>query len=289
MHCVDEWGHLHNLEKPVLREVLSRLRSGALTQLPAVFHSGSMEAFHSGSMEAKADAAALDSQDGCLDTYINPAFDQYFDNLPDLDLPDLTSAFAGIEFRDNLGENAPHTRDDGPECDPVVVMAWQNRPEDLMCLAHEVAHALQINLSGHAFMPPVAREVCAFLGELLLLDWCRKSNGSLCSHLLDVWREDNKQYLGEDVKSLAEKISEPKAPYHYRMNYPLARIMAVYLFENWTPKQIFDLFTSGSAAMALLPFERLAKTATRGAATGVFRLPDTGQQEKPLRKMEYSV
>jgi len=219
------------------------------------------EMFRFVSAEPETDISALHSRSTCLDAYIKPGFSQYFDKAPGLD-----AAMAEIEFRDAPDVNVPHTRDDGPECDPVVVMAWKNKPEDLMCLAHEVAHALQINLSAHVFMPPVAREVCAFLGELILLDWCQNHNSLLYStllysHLLGAWLKDNTRYLGEDAENLAAEMSMPIAPYRYRMNYPPARIMAVYLFENRTPTQVYDLFSSGSDAMSLLPYDQLARTA----------------------------
>jgi len=248
VHSVDEWGRLHNLEKGVLEGILAGLRSGTLMSLPAMFRSVSIE--------AGADASGLRSRDICLDTYIKPAFSQYFDNFQSLD-----AALAGIEFRDNPDENAPHTRDDGPECNPVIVMTWQNRPEDLICFAHEVAHALQIGLSDHAFMPPVAREVCAFLGELILLDWVQEQNDTLFGRLLDVWTGDSARYFGEDAENLLAKLSEPSVSYHYRMNYPLARVMAMHVFVHWRREQVFDFFSSGSQAMLHLPFEELADMA----------------------------
>lgn len=248
MHRVDEWRCLHKFEKDVLERILSGLRCGTLGSLP--------EAFHSANSEALADTSVLPSRGTCFDAYIKPAFSQYFDSFSD-----FAVAMAEIEFRDDLDVNMPHTRDDGPECNPVVVMAWKNSPEDLMCLAHEVAHALQVNLSAHEFMPPVAREVCAFLGELILLDWTRGQNDTLFDRLRCVWTGECARYFGEDAENLLAKLSEPGASYQYRINYPLARVMAVHVFVHWSRDQILDLFSSGSQAMSHLPFEQLADMA----------------------------
>jgi len=280
VHSVDEWRFLHKFEKDILESILSGLHSGTLMRLP--------EAFRSASSGVVADTPVLPSRGICLDACIKPAFSQYFHTFLD-----FAAAMAGIEFHDDPYVNMPHTQDGGPECDPVVVMTWKNKPEDLICLAHEVAHALQINLSAHVFMPPVAREACAFLGELILLDWCQNHDRLLYSHLLGAWLKDNTRYLGEDAENLAAEMLMPIAPYRYRMNYPLARIMAVYLFENRTPTQVHDLFSSGSDAMSLLPYDQLARTATERAGfqpnpQGRNRMCASGTQ-KAVKQKELSI
>ena len=52
----------------------------------------------------------------------------------------------------------PQTIDHGAGQPPEIRIAWQGSISDLICLAHEVAHAVQLQLSVGAFMPPVARE-----------------------------------------------------------------------------------------------------------------------------------
>ena len=59
----------------------------------------------------------------------------------------------------------PFTEWDTKTNAPASHMVWSGTADDLMCLAHEMAHAAQMILSKGAFMPPVAREACAFFGR----------------------------------------------------------------------------------------------------------------------------
>ena len=52
----------------------------------------------------------------------------------------------------------PHNVDAGKGKAPVVGMAWQGNPDDLIRLAHDVAHALQIILSNYATILLFVRE-----------------------------------------------------------------------------------------------------------------------------------
>ncbi len=217
----------------------------------------------------------MTSRQACFCEYIKLALISFFGNVNS-----IGDALTEIEFCNNLNGSIPYTRDDGPKTSPVVVMGWQGQPNDLICLAHEVAHAVQINLSGHAFMPPMAREVCAFLGELVLLGWLHTHDKALFASLLRVWRTENERYLGEHAEFLAAGLLKPTAPYKYAMNYPLARIMAVHVFENWSPKRIMDLFSSGQNAVQLLPFELLAKFET--AAHLAIDLPKKSVKKEEL-------
>jgi hemolysin-activating ACP:hemolysin acyltransferase len=138
-------------------------------------------------------------------------------------------------------------------------MSWQGSISDLMCLAHEVAHAVQLQLSAGSFMPPVARETCAFLGELALIDWARRNQTDLATKLLQVWREENQRYFGDDCALLRAALVDPESAYTYRMNYPLARAAAVVMWRAGADLQ--RLFKAGSEAINLLPLARIADVA----------------------------
>jgi len=107
---------------------------------------------------------------------------------------------------------------------PVVVCAYRPHLRDLLTLAHEFGHALQIKASGAAFMPPAYREVCAFVAEQALLRHCppKWQQG-----MQQIWQQATGKYLGADLAQLQDALHAPGSPYTYRWNYPVARILAI--------------------------------------------------------------
>lgn len=140
-------------------------------------------------------------------------------------------------------------------------MGWHGTPDDLICLAHEAAHALQILLSDHALMPPLARETCAFLGELILINHIRKNDAELFCALSQVWYNENDAYLGGDMNALSTALLDAEAEYHYRLNYPIARLTAAQIFCSSEKSDFSALFSSGNQAMSHLPLEDMANNA----------------------------
>lgn len=181
-----------------------------------------------------------------------------------------------IGWNDVSADELPHTIGHGVGQPPEIRMSWQGSISDLMCLAHEVAHAVQLQLSAGSFMPPVARETCAFLGELALIDWARRTQTDLAAELLLVWREENQRYFGGDCALLRAALGDAKSAYTYRMNYPLARAAAVMMWRAGADLQ--RLFKAGSEAMNLLPLAKIADVA--GLSQNYLPplpLPDTDQ------------
>jgi hemolysin-activating ACP:hemolysin acyltransferase len=173
----------------------------------------------------------------------------------------VADLIASIRWGDVSEDGHPHTIDHGTGKPPEIRMFWQGSAADLVCLAHEVAHAVQLQLSTGSFMPPVARETCAFLGELALIDWARKTDTPLAAKLLSVWQEENEAYFGEDRDLLRSALADPTATYTYRMNYPLARAAAIVMHRSGAEAQ--RLFRAGAEAMALLPLADIADLAGR--------------------------
>ena len=165
------------------------------------------------------------------------------------------------EPADTENVSPPYTADLGKGQAPRVEMAWHGTFDDVICLAHEAAHALQILLSKHETMPPVARETCAFLGELAVIDHARMQLPDLFGALCDVWRKENEAYLGRDLTALSAAIADPSTPYHYRQNYPIARLAAVELFRRDPGAWARGLFSAGAEAMRHLPIEAMAERA----------------------------
>jgi hypothetical protein len=131
---------------------------------------------------------------------------------------------------------------------PAIHIIWSGSVADLICLAHEISHAVQMILSAHVFMVPVAREVCAFLGELALIKFAMGESDALYQQLCTVWRRQNARYLGSDVARLLDDLKVMSSPYIYRHNYPLARVVAMSLFADTSCGHLRGLFASGSAA-----------------------------------------
>lgn len=161
----------------------------------------------------------------------------------------------------NNSQQAPYTAYQEGDESPVIFMDWSGQPDDILCLAHEAAHALQILLSNHELMPPIARETCAFIGELLLLDYVKTHLSHLHGPLLDVWYSENSFYLGDCVDVLTDALNHPEVSYHYYQNYPLARLAAVQMFSVENNKSVCKLFSSGKEAMVHLPIDEMASFA----------------------------
>ena len=158
-----------------------------------------------------------------------------------------------------------YTKEDGNDDSsedkkPTIHLVWSGTADDVMCLAHEMAHAAQMILSGTAFMPPVARETCAFIGELALIHFTQNQSNALYLTLCGVWNCENKYYLGDDNLALANvlkvgALKPNRSAYIYRHNYPLARVAAMSLFATASQKATKVFFASGSAAMDHLNFK----------------------------------
>lgn len=210
--------------------------------------------------EIPADDVAIGITDraACYDQLVIPAILAGFDGDPR-----IADRLEKVTFADPepCDENIPRTENNGRQEPPNIVMGWDRRVDDLMCLAHEAGHALQIMLSGNGIMPPVGRETCAFVAELLLLDYTRQHAPGVFHMLHRVWLEENAVYLDSDLEALSASLRDPDTRYHYRQNYPLARLAAVYLFSRGQRGWLKDLFSAGQDGMKHLPIEAMANLA----------------------------
>ena len=247
-HRIADWLSLHQLQPAMIQDVISATRAGVLLAGPV--RPNDCEA----SQKARID---LGSQQECFRSYVIPAFVDGFNGLSE-----IQHILNGIDFICGASPQIqiPYTTDQGRGMPPRVALDWRRRVEDLTCLAHEAAHALQIVLSDHDMMPPVARETCAFLGELLLL--CRAENhaSELFEALMQIWDQENEVYLLDNLDTLADGLLNPETPYQYYMNYPLARLAAVHLVGS-EGFSLIDLFSSGASAMKHLPIAEMAAQA----------------------------
>lgn len=250
MFSISDWKRAHSLSTSSIADIIAANGAGSLTHGPsfredAEPYSGDQHVVLKGDLGYN------------LQAYVVPAFSNLFGSLDE-----VTELVAQIEFAGlSRGEELPHTEDLGRGRPPVITMEWTGSADDLICLAHEVAHALQIMMSNHELMPPVVREACAFLGELALIAYCHEHAPSLKDALSDVWHAENERYLGSDLDALAEALNDPGTPYQYRLNYPLARLAAIQLHRRGAGDWCRDLFSSGRLGMQHLPIERMANMA----------------------------
>lgn len=248
MDLFSNWVITHGFDLGRIQDIATAVRSGSLNSRPTLL----LVPVH--------DAAPVPprslAQKECLETLVLPAFEAA---LSETDLSIRLSR--DIEYASLSGVDAelPYTVDRGVDQPVLIALNWTGSPDDVICLSHEVAHALQILLSNHEQMPPVAREVCAFLGELVVIAHAYQLAPDMFPALCAVWHRENDTYLGSDLDALLAALADPLATYNYRLNYPIARLAAVELFNKGDGEWLRQLFASGSDAMRHLPIVDLAK------------------------------
>lgn len=144
----------------------------------------------------------------------------------------------------------------------VIFISWESDAEHALLLAHEVSHALQVQLSTESPMPPLAREMCAFLGELAVLDFASTFDDDLFLALYREWDRRMRDDINLGSRSLLRKIENVKNSYEYSMNYPFARYLAGKTYGRLGPQWTRSLFASGSTAMSYLDMKLLIEPVT---------------------------
>ncbi|EFO28656.1 conserved hypothetical protein [Roseibium sp. TrichSKD4] len=196
-------------------------------------------------------------------------------------LPDLSREIKFI--RDNCRAvfdappmNLPYTLCRGTSEVPFVSMSFQGTAADALCVAHEFGHALQLHLARGRFIPPVLREIAAFVAEKVLLDLVQKEKPELFAPLYAAWQQDNTIYFGSDAELLKDALRSPEGPYIYRLNYPLARYFADEIHAN--PTQ-FDLESVFRGNLSLSECLSRMQSQIRAASMNNY-LPEVPEAEK---------
>ena len=114
---------------------------------------------------------------------------------------------------------------------PEIRMPYRSTPRDVLNLAHELGHCLQLVTCGADTPPPVMREVAAFLGELALLRHAASDAPNLLQELKREFRRDSEAYFGSAQTNLLTALRTGDAMYIYDWNYPVARHLASFLAE----------------------------------------------------------
>lgn len=131
---------------------------------------------------------------------------------------------------------------DGGDGFPIVYFSFDGGAAGQMAIAHEFAHALQAVSSGGVFMPPVTREICAFVGEAALLQYIATFSRTDYINVILVWRRDEYIYCHDCAKTLKAALYKPTSKYSYEWNYPIARLLAREAKENLSPDDVWRLF-----------------------------------------------
>jgi hypothetical protein len=134
------------------------------------------------------------------------------------------------------------TLDNGPTAYPTVIYSYRSQPADYLMIAHEFAHALQIRASRGKFVPPIVREICAFLGENALLCHWVHSHAEQYRSIRQVWNDHNQRFFGTYRAQLEVALSQPNTSYSYTWNYPIARYLAIKTSQLYSPDWLWTLF-----------------------------------------------
>ncbi|MEX3315343.1 hypothetical protein [Sulfitobacter sp. PS-8MA] len=127
---------------------------------------------------------------------------------------------------------------------PYISCPWQGCQNDLLTLAHEFGHALQIVASEERAMPPVLRETCASQSELWLIAELGKSDPRLSQKLANVFESRAHYTFVEDAPALHAALADPDRPYQYQWNYPLAQSLAWRFEQKLEDEMLVSVFQS---------------------------------------------
>jgi hypothetical protein len=154
------------------------------------------------------------------------------------------------------------TLDNGPTTYPTIFYSYLGEPSDSLIIAHEFAHALQIRASRGKFVPPIIREVCAFLGEWALLCHVVHSDAAQYRRLYRVWNNDNNKFFGTEKHRLNSALLRPHTPYRYSWNYPIARYLAIHASQRCSRDRMWTLFEGDLSVRGVLRELALEPTLT---------------------------
>lgn len=127
---------------------------------------------------------------------------------------------------------------------PYVSVPYTGSARDVLTLAHEFGHVIQILNTDAHLTPPVLREVCAFLAEGWLLEYLATFDTLLSDKVRAPWARSVAVDFGARRAALLDAFHQgPQTPYDYAWNYPLARRLALEAARTLDPQEQWQLFT----------------------------------------------
>lgn len=246
MHKVADWTSLHSLKSTEVQDVLQAFSANALISSPT----------HWPLPEQRLDAEI--GQMAFLNNKMVPAFSAALGRTVDLE------NISVLNLRESR-EERPHAVFSEKDKHTSVYLNWSGTPDDAISLAHEFGHAAHYIFSGTDKIPPMVRETCAFLSELVVLDFLLENDCDLFAPPRRAWDAETDTYLGLYVDDLQSALGNSDAAYVYSWNYPLARLAAVEILRSYKygKASLIDLFESGADGMSLLPIATMAAQADK--------------------------
>lgn len=212
-NTLQDWLNIHDLTSPFLSSVLKK----HFTRI-----SPFVEKF-----DETEDYAIVSYQKAL--SWIRSSLIEYFGSLD----ANVGQVFDRINVRSQSDDmEYPCVIFEGVGYAPVVYCNYDGTPDDVLNLAHEYGHALQFELAGKAFIPPIWRETAAFICEFLVVEYIQKSNKNYSQILKTIMLKHDDVLFGDELKTLKKALETDKHPYYYRANYPVARIIAKQIIEK---------------------------------------------------------
>lgn len=153
-------------------------------------------------------------------------------------LPALTRCFR----RKWSGRASAYTVADDGKGSPGIYIDYRGHVVDILRTAHEVGHASQYALSKPARVPPMDRELCAFIAEQIALKHCLHIDEDLGRDIEKAWHCDNSYYLVNLVDRLCADLKNDRPVYRYYWNYPIARFAALNHYPVMSTSDLQSLF-----------------------------------------------
>ncbi len=126
-----------------------------------------------------------------------------------------------------------------------IVFKTLDEPADALNLAHEYFHCVQFYESQCIEIPPMLRELAAFIGELFFLQYIVSHIESKYAPLFIAWRNSNRIYVLKYAERLALAAAS-RARYSYEWNYPIARILSVAIVDIFPREKLAAALSSPS-------------------------------------------
>ncbi len=229
-HSLEDWLKLHRLGAQQCREMLA-------LPLPAEAESKVV-----GLSKLRAEKAGLGASEAWA--LARDALGNVF-NEESLCLAQVHSSTQTLFDPDPEKFPRAFTLNDGGAGVPLVVCNYRGGIADILTLAHEFGHAVQLVASGANFVAPAPREICAFLSELALLEHLRTQNPALHVKAKGVWQGAVGNTWRNDRIDLLAALDAPDpqgCSYDYQWNYPVARLLAIRAFTSLPPQALWPLF-----------------------------------------------
>jgi len=143
---------------------------------------------------------------------------------------------------------------------PVIGVDFDGSTRSMIDLAHEYGHALQFVASEKKQIPPMYREIFAFLAEFALFQHMVDNDDPRADAIQSVLFEDNESYMHDNLDELHAASKDTTALYQYEWNYPVARYLAQWINSHLPVDQVAKLFESGETLLDLLDVDEILKS-----------------------------